>query len=56
MNADLFATDLSQATVITMYLLPSLNLKLLPTILDLKLGPASLRTHSTWGLAIRQIG
>ena len=37
-NADLFATDLSQATVITMYLLPSLNLKLRPTILDLKPG------------------
>jgi len=37
-NADLFATDLSHATVITMYLLPSLNLKLRPTILDLKPG------------------
>jgi hypothetical protein len=37
-NADLFATNLSQATVITMYLLPSLNLKLRPTILDLKPG------------------
>jgi hypothetical protein len=38
LNADLFATDLSKATVITMYLLPSLNLKLRPTILDLKPG------------------
>ena len=37
-NADLFATDLSRATVITMYLLPSLNLKLRPIILDLKPG------------------
>jgi SAM-dependent methyltransferase len=37
-KADLFATDLSKATVITMYLLPSLNLKLRPTILDLKPG------------------
>jgi SAM-dependent methyltransferase len=38
LNADLFATDLSKATVVTMYLLPSLNLKLRPTILDLKPG------------------
>ena len=38
LNADLFATDISKATVITMYLLPSLNLKLRPTILDLKPG------------------
>jgi precorrin-6B methylase 2 len=38
LNADLFATDFSQATVITMYLLPALNLKLRPTILDLKPG------------------
>jgi precorrin-6B methylase 2 len=38
LNADIFATDFSQATVITMYLLPALNLKLRPTILDLKPG------------------
>ncbi len=37
-KADLFETDLSQATVITMYLLPALNLKLRPTILNLKPG------------------
>jgi SAM-dependent methyltransferase len=37
-NADLFASDFSQATVITMYLLPQLNLKLRPIILDLKPG------------------
>jgi len=37
-NADLFTSDFSQATVITMYLLPQLNLKLRPTILDLKPG------------------
>jgi len=37
-NADLFTVDLSQATVITMYLLPSLNMKLRPMILDLKPG------------------
>jgi hypothetical protein len=38
LNADLFATDFSKATVITMYLLPNLNLKLRPTILELKPG------------------
>ena len=37
-NADLFTSDFSRATVITMYLLPQLNLKLRPIILDLKPG------------------
>jgi SAM-dependent methyltransferase len=37
-NGDIFATDYSKATVITLYLLPSLNLKLRPTILDMKPG------------------
>lgn len=32
-NADLFLANLSDATVITLYLLPSLNLKLLPKLL-----------------------
>ncbi len=32
-NADLFETDISDATVITLYLLPALNLKLLPKLL-----------------------
>lgn len=35
---DLYATDLSQATLITMYLLPRVNLELRPRILDLKPG------------------
>jgi hypothetical protein len=35
---DLFETDLSEATVITMYLLPRVNLELRPTLLDLKPG------------------
>ena len=35
---DLFDTDLSQATVVTMYLLPRVNLDLRPRILDLKPG------------------
>jgi SAM-dependent methyltransferase len=37
-KADLFASDFSQAQVITMFLLPSINLKLRPKILDLKPG------------------
>jgi precorrin-6B methylase 2 len=35
---DLFEADLSQASVITMFLLPDINLKLRPTLLDLKPG------------------
>jgi SAM-dependent methyltransferase len=38
MNADLFESNFSEATVITMYLLPQLNLKLRPIILELKPG------------------
>jgi hypothetical protein len=38
MKADIFESDYSRATVITMFLLPSLNLRLRPTILDLKPG------------------
>jgi precorrin-6B methylase 2 len=37
-KADLFETDLSKASVITMFLLPQINLKLRPKILDLKPG------------------
>jgi precorrin-6B methylase 2 len=37
-KADLFESDLSQATVITMFLLPAINLKLRPALLDLKPG------------------
>ena len=32
LNQDLFTTDISEATVVTLYLLPSLNLKLLPKL------------------------
>jgi predicted RNA methylase len=32
MNADLFETNLSEATVVTLYLLPSLNIKLMPKL------------------------
>src|SRR5712691_12974243 len=38
MKADLFETDFSKATVITMFLLPDINLKLRPKILRLKPG------------------
>ncbi len=37
-QGDLFEADLSQATVITMFLLPSINLKLRPSLLELKPG------------------
>jgi len=37
-RGDIFATDFSKAHVVTMYLLPFLNLKLRPTILDMKPG------------------
>ena len=37
-KADLFETDFSQATVITMYLLPAINIKLRPKILDMRPG------------------
>ena len=38
MKADLFQTDFSKATVITMFLLPSINLQLRPKILAMKPG------------------
>ena len=37
-KADLFETDLSKATVITMFLLPHINMELRPKLLDLKPG------------------
>ena len=37
-QADIFESDFSQATVITLFLLPELNLKLRPTILEMKPG------------------
>ena len=37
-HGDIFATDFSQATVITLYLLPALNMKLRPTLLSMKPG------------------
>jgi SAM-dependent methyltransferase len=37
-KADIFETDFSQATVVTMYLLPAINIKLRPKILDMRPG------------------
>jgi SAM-dependent methyltransferase len=37
-RADIFQTDFSQATVITLYLLPSLNMKLRPQLLQMRPG------------------
>ena len=48
-RADLFKTDLSQATVITMFLLSSINLKLRPKILDLKPGTRIVSNTFTMG-------
>ena len=48
-KADLFETDLSQATVITMFLLPDINLKLRPKILDLKPGTRIVSNSFTMG-------
>ena len=37
-HGDIFQTDFGQATVVTLYLLPSLNVKLRPTLLKMKPG------------------
>lgn len=37
-KADIFQSDFSKATVITLFLLPSLNVKLRPTLLNMKAG------------------
>ena len=49
MKADLFESDLSQATVITMFLLPDINMKLRPRILDLKPGTRIVSNSFTMG-------
>ena len=46
-EADLFAYDFSRATVITMFLLPEINLKLRPRLLELKPGTKILSTTFT---------
>jgi precorrin-6B methylase 2 len=48
-NTDLFEYDLSDATVITMFLLPEINLKLRPKLLDLKPGTRIVSNTFTMG-------
>jgi precorrin-6B methylase 2 len=48
-KADLYETDLSKATVITMFLLPEINLKLRPRLLDLKPGTRIVSNTFTMG-------
>ena len=48
-KADLFETDFSQATVITLFLLPDINVKLRPKILDLKPGTRIVSNTFTMG-------
>jgi phospholipid N-methyltransferase len=48
-KADLFESDLSQATVISMFLLPDINIKLRPKILDLKPGTRIVSNTFTMG-------
>jgi len=49
MKADLFESDFSQATVITMFLLPDINLRLRPKILDLRPGTRIVSNSFTMG-------
>lgn len=48
-QADIFESDISKATVITMYLLPQLNLKLRPTLLAMKPGTRVVSHAFTMG-------
>jgi SAM-dependent methyltransferase len=48
-HGDIFKTDFSKATVITLYLLPSLNTKLRPTILNMKPGTRVVSHAFTMG-------
>ena len=49
LKADLFETDLSEATVITMFLLPEINLQLRPRLLELKPGTRIVSNTFTMG-------
>lgn len=48
-QGDIFATDFSNANVVTMYLLPSLNLKLRPQLLEMKPGTRLVSHAFTMG-------
>jgi hypothetical protein len=49
MKADIFETDFSKATVITMYLLPDLNIRLRPKLLDMRAGTRVVSHAFTMG-------
>jgi SAM-dependent methyltransferase len=48
-QGDIFETDFSDATVVTLYLLPDLNLRLRPTLLDLEPGTRVVSYSFTMG-------
>jgi hypothetical protein len=48
-KADLFETDFSKATVVTMFLLPDINLRLRPKILEMKPGTRIVSNTFTMG-------
>lgn len=48
-QADIFESDFSDATVVTMFLLPSLNLRLRPTLLEMKPGTRLVSNSFTMG-------
>lgn len=48
-NGDIFVEDFSQATVVTLYLLPDLNMQLRPTILKMKPGTRIVSHAFTMG-------
>jgi len=48
-QADIFQSDFSKATVVTLFLLPELNVKLRPTILDMKPGTRVLANSFDMG-------
>jgi hypothetical protein len=48
-NADIFKSDFSDATVVTMFLLPGLNIRLRPTLLDMKPGTRLVSNSFTMG-------
>jgi SAM-dependent methyltransferase len=49
LNADIFESDFSKATVVSLYLLPQLNLKLRPIILNMKPGTRVVSNTFTMG-------
>ena len=55
-RGDIFKTDFSDATVVTTFLLPSMNLRLRPTFLAMKPGTRSSPTRSRLPTGSRTIG